>query len=466
MIVTRFAPSPTGYLHIGSARTALYCWLYARRMKGKYILRVEDTDRERSTDEAVDVILEGMRWLGLDWDEGPIFQTQRFDRYKEVVEKLLADGHAYRCYCSKERLTELREAQMQAKIKPRYDGHCRDDSKGAGPYVIRFRNPKEGSVVFNDTVMGTIETSNEELDDLIIVRSDGTPTYNLTVVVDDWDMGVTHVLRGTDHINNTPRQINLLKALGAEIPEYGHMPMLLGEDGKKLSKRHGAASVLDERDSGILPHALINYLVRLGWSHGDQEIFSIEEMIEKFDIHDINRAPSAINREKLLWLNQHYLKTMPVTSVTRNLLGFYTAAGIDITNGPDLEKIVPIYAERHKTLKEIVENTTYLFEDVTGYEQKAQLKLFTQAAIEPLNSVKEKLSVLESWTAPEISGTIKSISEELGLGLGKIMQPLRLAVTGGTVSPSIDITLELLGKDNTLTRLDNALKFIEISIKA
>ncbi len=468
MVVTRFAPSPTGDLHVGSARTALYCWLYARKMGGKFILRIEDTDRERSTDAAVDIILEGMRWLGLDWDEGPIYQTQRFDRYQELVDKLLVEGKAYRCYCSKERLTQLRDDQMAAKQKPRYDGHCRDQKgdDSSKPHVIRFKNPQEGSVVFEDTVMGRIEVGNQELDDLIIVRTDGAPTYNFTVVVDDSDMGITHVMRGTDHINNTPRQINLLHALGSPIPVYGHMPMLLGEDGKKLSKRHGAASVLEDRDRGLLPQALINYLVRLGWSHGDQEIFSIEELIEKFDIHDVNRAPSAYNPQKLLWLNQHYLKTLPVDRVALDLCKHYSDAGLDLSQGPSLDRVIPIYAQRCHTLVEMVESTKYLYEDFSEYDETAKKKLFNQKSLEPMTHVYNQLVALKDWTKENINDIIRSISEELGLGLGKIMQPMRLAVTGGTVSPSLDDTLELLGKDKTIARLEKAVSVIESSKEA
>lgn len=462
MVVTRFAPSPTGYLHVGSARTALYSWLYARKTGGKFILRIEDTDLERSSQEAVDVILDGMRWLGLDWDEGPIYQTQRFDRYSELVQKLLDEGKAYKCYCSKGRLAELRELQMMRKEKPRYDRKCLDNPENTeGPYVIRFKNPQLGSVVFQDTVMGEIKFDNSELDDLIIARTDGTPTYNFTVVVDDWDMGVTHVLRGTDHINNTPRQINMLQALGAQVPVYGHMPMLLGEDGKKLSKRHGAASVLEDRDRGILPHALVNYLVRLGWSHGDQEIFSIEELIELFDIKNINRSASAYNMEKLLWLNQHYMKTLPPASLISHLMPFYERAGIDLSQGPSLINVIPVYAQRCQTLLEMAEQTRYLFEDFSDYDQKAKQKLFNAESLEAMQKVKEKLSVLKDWTKESISVNIRSLSEEMGLGLGKIMQPVRLAVTGGTSSPSLDETLELLGQEKTIARLIKAVEEIE-----
>src|SRR5579872_6140976 len=308
-VITRFAPSPTGYLHIGGARTALYCWLYSRKTRGKFILRIEDTDLERSTEASVQAILDGMAWLNLSYDEGPYYQTKRFDRYKEVIAKLLQEGKAYRCYCSKERLENLRNEQMTNKEKPRYDGFCRDrQDQPEGNYVVRFKNPLDGTVEFEDLIRGKLSFSNQELDDLIIARSDGTPTYNFTVVVDDLDMKITHVIRGDDHINNTPRQINILRALGGTPPFYAHVPMILGSDGKRLSNRHDAVSVLQYREEGFLPEALLNYLARLGWSHGDQEIFSIDELIQYFDIKDINRSPAAFNPEKLLWLNQHYIK--------------------------------------------------------------------------------------------------------------------------------------------------------------
>ncbi|HPE74386.1 MAG TPA: glutamate--tRNA ligase, partial [Candidatus Competibacter sp.] len=339
MVKTRFAPSPTGYLHIGGARTALFSWLYARRHGGPFVLRVEDTDLERSTPEAVNAILEGMNWLGLDYDEGPFYQTQRFDRYREVLQQLLREGKAYYCYCTREELEALRAEQMAHKIKPRYDGRHRDyqgaPREGVEP-VVRFKNPIDGEVVVEDLIRGKIVFQNAELDDLIIARADGTPTYNFCVVVDDMDMGITHVIRGDDHINNSPRQINILKALGASAPRYAHVPMILGPDGQKLSKRHGAASVMEYRDMGYLPEAVLNYLVRLGWSHGDQEIFSLDEMTELFDLDDCNKAPSAINPSKLIWLNKHYLKTLDPIHVARHLSWHLGQLGIDPSEGPQL----------------------------------------------------------------------------------------------------------------------------------
>lgn len=322
-IKTRFAPSPTGYLHVGGARTALYSWLFARNLGGEFVLRIEDTDLERSTQAAIDAIMDGMNWLNLDWDEGPYFQTKRFDRYNAVIDEMLENGTAYKCYCSKERLEALREEQMANNEKPRYDGHCRDSHEHHAadePCVVRFRNPQEGSVIFDDQIRGPIEFSNDELDDLIIRRTDGSPTYNFCVVVDDWDMEITHVIRGEDHINNTPRQINILKALGAPVPVYAHVSMILGDDGKKLSKRHGAVGVMQYRDDGYLPEALLNYLVRLGWSHGDQEIFSRDEMKALFSLENVSKSASAFNTEKLQWLNHHYINTMDPHYVATHLL--------------------------------------------------------------------------------------------------------------------------------------------------
>ena len=463
---TRFAPSPTGNLHIGSARTALYSWLYARKMGGQFILRIEDTDRERSTQEACEAILDAMQWLGLTYDEGPFYQTKHFERYKVVAEHLLETGHAYRCYCSKERLEKLRETQLANKEKPRYDGHCREQnhSEGNGPFVVRFKNPLEGEVVIDDCVRGRIVIQNSELDDLVIVRSDqdATPTYNFTVVVDDWDMKITHVIRGDDHINNTPRQINILKALGAELPIYAHIPMILGSDGKRLSKRHGAVSVQHYREEGILPDALINYLVRLGWSHGDQEIFTREEMIKHFDIHDINRSAAAFNPEKLLWLNQQYIKSGDPTAIAKQLEWHMQQLGLDLSQIsankelPALESVVIALRERVKTLKEMAEKSKFLYEDIKAIEEEIKEQHLTQEAIAYLGVVKEALEKLsdKDWNAASIHETIQKAAEGLGVKLGKIAQPLRVAVTGGTTSPPIDITLELLGRRRTLERLD------------
>jgi glutamyl-tRNA synthetase len=459
MIVTRFAPSPTGMLHIGGVRTALFSWLQARRMGGKFILRVEDTDRERSTDEAVRVIVEGMHWLGLDPDEGPYFQTQRFDRYREVIEQLLAAGKAYRCYCTKEELEQLRADQMARKEKPRYDGRWRnrtDSREGVAP-VIRFKNPLDGEVVVEDQVHGRVVFQNSELDDLIIARGDGTPTYNFCVVVDDMDMGVTHVIRGDDHLNNTPRQINMFHALGAKVPVFAHVPMILGADGAKLSKRHGAVSVLQYEEDGFLPDALLNYLVRLGWSHGDQEIFTREEMIAAFDIADVNKAASAFNPEKLLWLNQQHLMRSDPKRVIPYLKPHLARLGIECGDDALLERIVIAQRERVKTLKEMAENSRYFFGETVALDEKAATKHLTVEAKALLQEFAAELQSISKWESTQLNETLKVFAEKRTLGLGKIAQPLRVAVTGSTISPPIDLTLEMIGRDRTLARIDAAI---------
>ncbi|MDH5432645.1 MAG: glutamate--tRNA ligase [Gammaproteobacteria bacterium] len=465
VVKTRFAPSPTGYLHVGGARTALYCWLHAKAKKGKFVLRIEDTDLERSTPEAVQAILDGMNWLGLDFDEGPFYQTHRFDRYKEVIQQLVEAGNAYACFCSRERLDELRETQMQNKQKPRYDGKCRhltaDQIDLSQPHVIRFKNPQEGKVDFRDFVKGDVVFANEELDDLIIARTDGSPTYNFTVVVDDKDMEITHVLRGDDHLNNTPRQINIFDALGHKSPEYGHVPMILGDDGKKLSKRHGAVSVMQYRDDGYLPQAVLNYLVRLGWSHGDQEIFSIEEMIELFDINGLNKAPSAFNTQKLNWLNQHYMKTMKVDDLMPHLQWHLEQAELSLDNGPAVKDLIPEFAERVQTLKELVEVIKPYYQDFDDFEPNAAKKHLRGVAAEPLQLVKAKLAALADWQAEAIHNAIQQTADELEIGMGKVGMPLRVAVTGTGMSPSLDITLLWVGKDRALQRIDKALEFVE-----
>jgi glutamyl-tRNA synthetase len=446
-------------LHVGGVRTALFSWLYARRTGGKFILRVEDTDRERSTDEAVRVILDGMAWLGLDADAGPYFQTQRFDRYREVVRGMLAAGTAYHCYCSKEELDALREQQLARKEKPRYTGICRDRATprpGVTP-AVRFRNPLEGAVVVEDLVHGPVTFQNAELDDLIILRSDGTPTYNFSVVVDDMDMGVTHVIRGDDHLNNTPRQMNMLRALGATLPLYAHVPMILGADGTKLSKRHGAVSVLQYEEEGYLPDALLNYLVRLGWSHGDQEVFTREEMIAAFDIRDVNKAASAFNPEKLLWLNQqHMMRAAPVALVPQ-LRAQLRRLGCDSDDRQLLEGVILAQRERAKTMKEMATNSRFFFSDRIEMDPKAVAKHLTAEARTVLAQVRGQLAGLPQWDAPSINGLLNQLSAQLQVGLGKVAQPVRVAVTGSAVSPPIDATLALLGRERSLARLDAAL---------
>lgn len=455
-IRTRFAPSPTGYLHIGGARTALFCWLFTRKMQGTFILRIEDTDLERSTEASVQAILDGMEWLDLNYDEGPFYQTKRFDRYHAVIKDMLAAGTAYRCYCSKERLETLREQQMANKEKPRYDGHCRELTvEQSGPFVVRFKNPTTGVVEFNDLVRGPVSFTNAELDDLIIARSDGSPTYNFTVVVDDWDMAITHVIRGDDHINNTPRQINILRALGAPPPQYAHVPMILGGDGKRLSKRHGAVSVLQYREDGFLAEALLNYLARLGWSHGDQEIFSREELVEYFSLENINRAPAAFNQEKLLWLNQHYLKTGDPEKIAKELAWHMVRIGVDVSEGPALATIVTAQAERTKTLREMAERSRYFYEPVVlSPEMRTQID---PAILPALRDLQERLQTLSDWSKEAIHALLAEVAAAHELKLGKLAQPLRLIVTGGTVSPSIDLTLQLIGRKAVDARLQAVL---------
>ncbi|MFI3246994.1 MAG: glutamate--tRNA ligase [Ferrimonas sp.] len=461
-VKTRFAPSPTGFLHVGGARTALYSWLYARHFGGQFVLRIEDTDLERSTQEAIDAIIEGMEWLGLNWEEGPYYQTKRFDRYNAVIDELLAQDKAYHCYCSRERLDALREQQMAAGEKPRYDGKCRHGAQpeAGATSVIRFKNPQEGSVVFNDKVRGPIEVANTELDDLIIRRTDGAPTYNFCVVIDDWDMGITQVVRGEDHINNTPRQINIYNALGAPVPEFAHVSMILGDDGAKLSKRHGAVSVMQYRDDGYLPAALLNYLVRLGWSHGDQEIFSLDEMIQLFALEAVSKSASAFNTDKLLWLNQHYMKTLPAIEVAAYLQWHFDDQGIDVQQGPSLVDLIPLMAERSHTLKELASSSRYFYEDFAEFEAGAAKKHLRPVAQEALELAGSKLAALTEWTAEAIHHCIQATADELGLGMGKVGMPLRVAVTGGGQSPSLDQTILLIGQARSVDRISKAVEFV------
>ncbi|MBS7456528.1 glutamate--tRNA ligase [Coralloluteibacterium stylophorae] len=459
---TRFAPSPTGFLHIGGARTALYCWLQARHSGGEFVLRIEDTDRERSTDAAVQAILDGMRWLGLDADEGPIYQTQRFDRYREVAEQLVAAGKAYYAYETREELDAMRAAAMEAGTKPRYNGHYRDlgaPLRDDPNRVIRFRNPQGGSVVFEDKVKGRIEWANAELDDLVLIRSDGFPTYNFAVVVDDLDMRITDVIRGDDHVNNTPRQINIYEALGAAVPAFSHLPMILGPDGAKLSKRHGAVGVMQYRADGFLPQALLNYLVRLGWSHGDQEIFSREEMVRLFDIADVNHSASRFDLDKLSWLNQHYFKASDPAEVAPELEWHLREQGIDPATGPAPADVVVALADRVKTLKDMAERAAVWYRPLADYDDKAVAKHLGASARAPLEAMQRRLEALPAadWSPAAIDAAVSATGVELELGLGKIAQPLRVAMTGTQVSPSIDHTVYLAGRDEALRRIAAAL---------
>lgn len=460
---TRFAPSPTGYLHIGGARTALFSWLYARKHGGTFVLRIEDTDLERSTAESVNAILEGMTWLGLEYDEGPFYQTERFPRYREVIQRLLDEGHAYYCYCTKEELEAMRQEQADRNEKPRYDGRCRhrtEPREGINP-VVRFRNPLDGEVVVDDLVRGKVIFRNAELDDLIIARGDGSPTYNLTVVVDDLDMDIGYVIRGDDHLNNTPRQINIMQALGAQPPKFAHVPMILGDDGKRLSKRHGAVSVMQYREEGYMPEALLNYLVRLGWSHGDQEVFSLDEMIELFDVEAINHSASTFNPGKLLWLNQHYIKESDPAHVAHHLSHHLGRLDVDPATGPDLVEVVKANQERAKTLVEMAENSVFFYRDFEAFDETAARKHLRPVVLEPLRDLRDRLGALTEWGDEAIHGVVNDVAEAHELKMGKVAQPLRVAVSGGPVSPPIDVTVRLLGRELSLERIGRALEYIE-----
>ena len=459
-VVTRFAPSPTGFLHIGGARTALFSYLYAKRRSGKYLLRIEDTDRERSTDEAVKAIFEGLDWLGLPSDIEPVFQTARFDRYKAVIEQMLDAGSAYHCYCSKEELDAMRTAQMARKEKPRYDGRWRPEPgkllperpAGIAP-VVRFRNPQDGEVVVDDLIKGRIVFASDELDDLIIARGDGTPTYNFCVVVDDWDMGVTHVIRGDDHVNNTPRQINILKALGATPPAYAHVSMILGSDGAKLSKRHGALGVMEYRAMGFLPEALLNYLVRLGWSHGDQELFTRDEMQQEFDFDHVSASPARFDMEKAWWVNHQYLKSVDPAIVVPEFDWHLRRVGVDPANGPTLTAVIEQQRERCRSLVEMAEKSKFFYAELDGYNEKDAAKHLTAEGLVLLAELRAQLEALPDWTAAALHAAVNGFAEGRGIGLGKIAQPIRVAVCGMAISPPIDQTLFLVGRDRTLARL-------------
>jgi glutamyl-tRNA synthetase len=448
-------------LHIGGVRTALFSWLYAQRHGGTFVLRIEDTDRERSTDEATQVILDGMEWIGLKADEGPFYQTRRMDRYREVIAQFLKSGAAYHCYCTREELDAMRNQQIAAKQKPRYNGTCRNRTAprdGVDP-VVRFRNPVDGAVVVEDVVHGNVVFENIELDDLIIARSDGSPTYNFCVVVDDMDMKITHVIRGDDHLNNTPRQINMLEALGATAPVYAHLPMILGADGAKLSKRHGAVSVLQYREEGYLPEALLNYLVRLGWSHGDQEVFSLEEMARLFDIKDVNKSASAFNPDKLLWLNQQHIMRATPEHLATYLRPQLEALGIVVSDDRKLAAVAKAQQERARTLKEMAQNSQFFFADFKTYDEKAAKKNLTPESVPALKVVHGKLAALGEWTAAAIHDAVNQAAADLNVGLGKVAQPIRVAVSGTSISPPIDATLEVLGREVTLQRIQRALDF-------
>ncbi|MCP4107859.1 MAG: glutamate--tRNA ligase [Desulfobacteraceae bacterium] len=459
-IVTRFPPSPTGYLHVGGARTALFNWLYARRTKGRFVLRIEDTDLQRSTKESVDAIFEALEWLGIDWDDGPYFQSKRFDIYKEYVQKLLDSGHAYYCSCSAERLEQMRKKAMDSGGKPKYDGTCRDKMLSAGEEtVVRFKAPLTGTTVIEDVVKGNIVFQNPELDDFIIQRSDGVPTYNFVVVVDDITMGINTVIRGDDHVNNTPKQILLYKALGSQLPTFGHVPMVLGSDKTRLSKRHGATSVTAYRDMGYLPDALINYLVRLGWSHGDQEFFTREELVEKFNLENIGRSAGIFNPDKLLALNSEHIKTSPPIGIVSHLRPFVKERDFEADDNY-LVKIVKTLNIRSKTLIEMADASVFYLKDEISYDEKAANKFLKPSVLESLNLVTEQLETIDQFNERELEIAFEKVMETTGLKLGKIAQPVRVALTGGTVSPGIFEVIEVLGKDATLSRLRDAVQYI------
>jgi len=458
MVRTRFAPSPTGYLHIGGARTALFSWAFARQQQGKFILRIEDTDTERHTEEAVTAIYESMRWLGLDWDEGPFRQMARLERYRAVAEQLISEGKAYRCYCSKEELEEMREAQRSRGEKPRYDGRWRpENAKDRTPPadvspVVRFRNPDAGDVSWNDLVKGPISISNRELDDLVILRTDGVPTYNFGVVVDDLDMQITHVIRGDDHVNNTPRQINIYEALDTPVPKFGHVPMILGPDGEKLSKRHGAVSVTQYDEDGYLPEALVNYLARLGWSHGDDEIFSVAQFIEWFDLGHISRSPAQFNPEKALWLNQQYIKKADAGRLAKLVAPRIEREGGTLTGGPPLESVVELLPPRAQSLNELADAAMIFYGDLHPTDELLVSHL-TDEAKGALRNLRGRLEALGAWDAPAIAAAIGETVKATGLKMPKVAMPLRVAVFGQPQTPDIAPVLALAGRERVLSRL-------------
>lgn len=458
----RFAPSPTGYLHVGGARTALFNWLLARHQGGTFILRIEDTDVERSTQESVDAILEGMKWLGLDWDEGPFFQSDYFPLYKEYVQKLVDAGKAYKCFCSAEELDAKRNLAMAEGRKPKYDGTCRhrDLQPDGQPYVIRFRAPLEGATSFDDLIKGTITFPNEELDDLIIQRTDGTPTYNFCVVIDDATMRITTVIRGDDHVNNTPRQVQLYEALGFPVPQFAHVPMILGADKARLSKRHGATSVISYRDMGYLPEALLNYLVRLGWSNGDDEIFSLEEMIQKFDIGNVGRSASVFNTEKLNWLNAHYIKSSDPERLAALLLPHLSVREVSTLNGPDLAAVVKTLQERAQTLEEMAERALFYYSAPTGYDEAALAKFDKELLRAVFTAVTAKLSSSSAFDVTAVDALFKAVCSENSWKMGQVGQPVRIALSGGTQAPGIGEIVVTLGVAETTRRIEAAREFV------
>jgi glutamyl-tRNA synthetase len=458
---TRFAPSPTGYLHVGGARTALFSWLYAKHHGGKFILRVEDTDQLRSTEESTRAILDAMTWLGLTWDEGPFFQAERVEIHRNLVKKLVDEGKAYYCTCTPEDLENKRKKALAEGRKPKYDGTCREKNLNkAANTVVRFRGPRMGATIVNDLIKGAISFQNEELDDLVIERADGYPTYNFAVVIDDAEMGITQVIRGDDHVNNTPRQILLYEALGYAVPQFGHVPMILGADKARLSKRHGATSVMAYEEMGYLPEALVNYLVRLGWSHGDQEIFSMDELVSLFTLDSVGKSPAVFNPEKLLWLNQHYIKESPDTRLAETMKPFWKKRGVDASNQDFIRHVVSDLKTRSKTLVEMADSGCFYFQDKMTYDPEAAGKFLSASIKDHLTAIAVKLPSIEDYTKTGIENFLRNFAEEQGIKLKVIAQPLRVALTGKTVSPGIDEVMITLGKERVISRIHQAIRYI------
>ena len=461
-IITRFPPSPTGHLHVGGARTALFNWLYARHMKGKFVLRIEDTDKVRSTRQSVDAIFEALAWLGIDWDDGPYYQSKRLHIYQEYIQKLIETGHAYYCTCSPEQLDAMRTAAKETGAKPKYDGTCRNRGLGQTPNaVVRFKAPLTGATVLQDTVKGHIVFQNDELDDFIIARSDGTPTYNFVVVIDDITMQINTIIRGDDHVMNTPKQMLIYRALDVPLPTYCHVPMVLGKDRTRLSKRHGATSVTAYRDMGFLPDAFINYLARLGWSHGDQEFFSRDELIEKFNLENIGRAAGVFDMDKLSALNADHIKATPIHHLSQRLIPFLKKQGFDAQEGDFLEKVIQTLIPRCKTLAEMAEAASFYYLDSITYDEKAAAKFLKPDTRDSLTRLVQELETLGVFTEENLEAAFKSVMELTGLKLGKIAQPVRVALTGKTASPGIFEIVEILGKNRVMSRLRDAVAFID-----
>lgn len=455
---TRFAPSPTGYLHIGGARTAIFSWLYARRHGGAFILRIEDTDRERSTDDSITQIIDAMRWLGIDYDEGPFRQTERQELYHQYAERLLAEGKAYRCVCSKETLEQKRDTMMKSGQKPKYDGTCRDKNIGADcgePFVIRFRTPQEGETKVEDLLRGVVTFRNEEMDDMIIVRADGTPTYNFCVVVDDADMKITHVIRGDDHLANTPRQAVIYHALGLALPKFAHVSMILGKDRARLSKRHGAMSVLEYREKGILPEAVINYLVRLGWSHGDQEVFTPDELKTLFDLDAVNKSAAAFDEDKLIWLNSEYMKTEPAEILAPLAKEFLDKKGLSVTE-TEIMNLLPMFRQRARTVVELADSMAVFFADTVTFDEGAAKKFLTPATAPVLTELAARLETADFSGHEKIEEVFRAVIDERGIKLKDLAQPVRVALTGGTVSPGLFEVMAALGMEKCVKRIRDA----------